>query len=250
MLRCVKWPGVWNDREQVLSQCSHSLFLVNQSFLFSLVKLVCFFQRGRDYDVFHLHRSLAEPGPESPGRLGPVDTALLPKKKEGTTKPRLSKQQTPASTSCVSVKTSELGQKAPPGSGSQQGSHHSCVDCLLYKGTWQSQQIGAEIQSLACSPCPAPQHWAASPWRTRCLFLIPTKVLTGNFRSPTLAPPLTPNVWGFSSQQPILQLFNSDTNYPEFVQVQHTQGSVPQTAPTSAVNHKSQVVAYALTNKL
>ncbi|ELK35861.1 hypothetical protein MDA_GLEAN10008493 [Myotis davidii] len=54
---------------------------------------------GKDDDIFHLHRSLAEPGPESPGRLGPVDTPLLPKKKEGKTKPRLSKQQTPASIS-------------------------------------------------------------------------------------------------------------------------------------------------------
>uniref|UniRef100_G1PF64 Uncharacterized protein n=1 Tax=Myotis lucifugus TaxID=59463 RepID=G1PF64_MYOLU len=54
---------------------------------------------GKDDDIFHLHRRLAEPGPESPGRLGPVDTPLLPKKKEGKTKPRLSKQQTPASIS-------------------------------------------------------------------------------------------------------------------------------------------------------
>ncbi|XP_070277966.1 uncharacterized protein KIAA2012 homolog [Myotis yumanensis] len=54
---------------------------------------------GKDDDVFHLHRRLAEPGPESSGRLGPVDTPLLPKKKEGKTKPRLSKQQTPASIS-------------------------------------------------------------------------------------------------------------------------------------------------------
>ncbi|KAK1336551.1 hypothetical protein QTO34_002582 [Cnephaeus nilssonii] len=54
---------------------------------------------GRDYDVFHLHRRLAEPEPESPERLGPVDTPLLPKEKEGKTRPRLSKQQAPASIS-------------------------------------------------------------------------------------------------------------------------------------------------------
>nr|KAF6353416.1 hypothetical protein mPipKuh1_007165 [Pipistrellus kuhlii] len=54
---------------------------------------------GRDYDAFHLHRRLKEPGPESPEGLDPVDTPLLPKEKEGKTRPRLSKQQTPSSTS-------------------------------------------------------------------------------------------------------------------------------------------------------
>ncbi|KAM5325640.1 uncharacterized protein KIAA2012 homolog isoform 2-T3 [Glossophaga mutica] len=53
---------------------------------------------GKDYDVHHRHRGLPEPGPESPERLGPVDTSLLPKER-GKTEPRVSKQETPANIS-------------------------------------------------------------------------------------------------------------------------------------------------------
>ncbi|XP_035878951.1 uncharacterized protein KIAA2012 homolog isoform X4 [Phyllostomus discolor] len=54
---------------------------------------------GKDYDVHHWHRGLPEPGPESSERLGPVDTSLLPKEREGKTEPRTSKQETPANIS-------------------------------------------------------------------------------------------------------------------------------------------------------
>nr|XP_019582386.1 PREDICTED: uncharacterized protein KIAA2012 homolog isoform X5 [Rhinolophus sinicus] len=50
-------------------------------------------------DVYHLQSGLPGHGPESPERLGPVDTSLLPKKREGKTEPRLSTQQTPANIS-------------------------------------------------------------------------------------------------------------------------------------------------------
>ena len=81
--------------------------------------------------------------------------------------------------------------------------------------------------SLACSPCPAPQHWVVSFWRMRWPFLILTKVLKGNFSFSKLTLLLTPNVWRFFPQQPILQLsghqrgvqrFSSDTIYPELGQ--------------------------------
>lgn len=124
-----KMPSTVPDREQVLSQQSRSLFLVHQSFLFSLVLLVCFFLRGKDYDVYHLHSGLPGHGPESPERLGPVDTSLLPKEREGKTEPRLSTQQTPTNISHVSANTWELGQKAPPGLCSHQGYH-------VHQGVW------------------------------------------------------------------------------------------------------------------
>ena len=119
----VKRLSVRNGREQTLSQCSLSLFLVHPSFLFSLVLLDCFFQRGKDYDVHHRHRGLPEPGPESSESLGPVDTSLLPKEREGKTEPRVSKQETPANISHVSVNTYILGQKALPGSCSRHSYH-------------------------------------------------------------------------------------------------------------------------------
>ncbi|XP_053774920.1 uncharacterized protein KIAA2012 homolog [Desmodus rotundus] len=53
----------------------------------------------KDYDVHHRHRGLPEPGPESSESLGPVDTSLLPKEREGKTEPRVSKQETPANIS-------------------------------------------------------------------------------------------------------------------------------------------------------
>ncbi|KAK2502467.1 hypothetical protein MC885_007982, partial [Smutsia gigantea] len=55
--------------------------------------------RGRDYDVHHLLRGLPGHGPESPEKLVLVDTSLLPRGREGKTKPRPSNQQTPASIS-------------------------------------------------------------------------------------------------------------------------------------------------------
>ncbi|XP_039700397.1 uncharacterized protein KIAA2012 homolog [Pteropus medius] len=50
---------------------------------------------GKDYNVHHLHRGLPGCEPESPERLGPIDTSLLPKEREGKTEPRLFNQQTP-----------------------------------------------------------------------------------------------------------------------------------------------------------
>ncbi|KAF6361631.1 hypothetical protein mRhiFer1_007323 [Rhinolophus ferrumequinum] len=64
---------------------------------------------GKDYDVYHLHSGLPGHGPESPERLGPVDTSLLPKEREGKTEPRLSTQQTPAN---ISHEEMELTDKA------------------------------------------------------------------------------------------------------------------------------------------
>ncbi|XP_072598067.1 uncharacterized protein KIAA2012 homolog isoform X3 [Vulpes vulpes] len=46
---------------------------------------------GRDYGVHHLHRRL--PGHESPEQLGPVDSSLLPRGREGKNEPRLFNQQ-------------------------------------------------------------------------------------------------------------------------------------------------------------
>lgn len=54
---------------------------------------------GRDYDVHHLLGGLPGHGPESPEKSVPVDTSLLPRGREGKTKPKLSNQQTPASIS-------------------------------------------------------------------------------------------------------------------------------------------------------
>ncbi|XP_019491290.1 PREDICTED: uncharacterized protein KIAA2012 homolog isoform X2 [Hipposideros armiger] len=64
---------------------------------------------GKDYDVHHLHGGLPGYGPESPKRLGPVDTSLLPKEREGKTEPRLSNQQTPTN---ISHEKMELIDKA------------------------------------------------------------------------------------------------------------------------------------------
>ncbi|KAI5178864.1 hypothetical protein MUG91_G37n195 [Manis pentadactyla] len=54
---------------------------------------------GRDYDVHHLLGGLPGHGPESPEKSVPVDTSLLPRGREGKTKPKLSNQQTTASIS-------------------------------------------------------------------------------------------------------------------------------------------------------
>ncbi|ELK04846.1 hypothetical protein PAL_GLEAN10026126 [Pteropus alecto] len=54
---------------------------------------------GKDYNVHHLHRGLPGCEPESPERLSPIDTSLLPKEREGKTEPRLFNQQTPVSIS-------------------------------------------------------------------------------------------------------------------------------------------------------
>ncbi|KAM5265907.1 uncharacterized protein KIAA2012 homolog isoform 1-T1 [Hipposideros larvatus] len=64
---------------------------------------------GKDYDVHHLHGGLPGYGPESSKRLGPVDTSLLPKEREGKTEPRLSNQQTPTN---ISHEKMELIDKA------------------------------------------------------------------------------------------------------------------------------------------
>ncbi|XP_012510850.1 PREDICTED: uncharacterized protein KIAA2012 homolog [Propithecus coquereli] len=54
---------------------------------------------GRDYDVHHLHRRLPGLGPESPERLGAVDTSLLQRERGGKAEPRLFSQQTSANIS-------------------------------------------------------------------------------------------------------------------------------------------------------
>nr|KAF6495472.1 hypothetical protein HJG63_007232 [Rousettus aegyptiacus] len=54
---------------------------------------------GKDYNVHHLHRGPPGREPESPERLGPIDTSLLLKEREGKTEPRLFNQQTPVSIS-------------------------------------------------------------------------------------------------------------------------------------------------------
>lgn len=64
---------------------------------------------GKDYDAHHRHRGLPEPGPESPERLGPVDTSLLPKEREGKTEPGVSKQETSAE---ISHEETELTDNA------------------------------------------------------------------------------------------------------------------------------------------
>ena len=180
----VKWLSVRNGREQTLSQCSLSLFLVHPSFLFSLVLLDCFFQRGKDYDVHHRHRGrflfslvlldcfiqrgkdydvhhrhrgLPEPGPESSESLGPVDTSLLPKEKEGKTEPRVSKQETPANISHVSVNTYILGQKALPGSCSRHSYHvQLCrlptIQRHLTKWASQSWNPVCGLLTMSCTP--------------------------------------------------------------------------------------------------